>query len=299
MANETVIYKNELNFVPMRKFDSAEMDIFFAICSKMKDKNLESVTFSFEQLRELSNYSSRSISRFTNDLENIYKKMLQLTYWEQEENKKSYFVLFTGFTIDFAEQKIEISTNPKLSHILNQLESEFTKYELAEFTEIRSSYAKSMYRLLKQYRLTGYYKTSVETFRALLDVPKSYQMTKITEKVLKPILKELTIYFQNLKITKIKERGKNKIAFLEFTFLPEKRYDVPNWKSPSTQSKETLPEWAKETYIPEKPTLQPFEEWQSIQQKLAEYGHELHETYNDVVQKYMQDMQEWEERYGQ
>lgn len=49
-----------------------------------------------------------------------------------------------------------------------------------------------MFRLLKQYKHTGYLKLSMEDFRTRLDVSKSYQMCDITKRVLKPISKELT-----------------------------------------------------------------------------------------------------------
>ena len=54
-----------------------------------------------------------------------------------------------------------------------------------------------MYRLLKQFRTTGYYKITVEEFRRLLDIPKNYRMSEIDKKVLMHIKKELPNYFKN------------------------------------------------------------------------------------------------------
>ncbi|MGK3451153.1 RepB family plasmid replication initiator protein, partial [Escherichia coli] len=74
MANIKVKYKNELNLVPMRNFDSVEMNLFFSICAKMKDKGLSKVQFTFEDLRDLSAYKPTSIKRFSDDLEAVYNK---------------------------------------------------------------------------------------------------------------------------------------------------------------------------------------------------------------------------------
>ncbi|HEI2155207.1 TPA: replication initiation protein, partial [Staphylococcus aureus] len=68
------------------------------------------------------------------------------------------------------------------------------------------------------YRSTGYYVVSIEDFRELLDIPEYYQMGNIDQKVLKPAMKELHNYFENLEVTKIKAKKGNKIAKLEFTF---------------------------------------------------------------------------------
>ncbi|MGH1670611.1 replication initiation protein, partial [Enterococcus faecalis] len=96
--------------------------------------------------------------------------------------------------------------------------TEFSRFELSAFTSIRSTYAKTLFRLLMQYRSTGYYVVSIEDFRELLDIPEYYQMGNIDQKVLKPAMKELHNYFENLEVTKIKAKKGNKIAKLEFTF---------------------------------------------------------------------------------
>lgn len=233
MSNIKVKYKNELNLIPMRNFDSVEMNLFFSICAKMKDKGVRKVQFSFEDLRELSAYKPTSIKRFADDLEAVYNKMIQLTYRTEEAGIREKFVLFTGYRIDENKQTVDISVNPDLDYIINELSTEFTKFELQEFTGIRSSYAKTMYRLLKQYRSTGFYKVRIDDFRELLDIPPSYSMSKIDERVLKPIEKELSAYFDNLKIIKNKARKGNKIASIEILFKEKKSFkaSVPlhNW----------------------------------------------------------------------
>lgn len=231
MANIKVKYKNELNLVPMRNFDSVEMNLFFSICAKMKDKGLSKVQFTFENLRDLSAYKPTSIKRFSDDLEAVYNKMLQLTYRTEEAGIREKFVLFTGYRIDENNQTVDISVNPELAYIINELSTEFTKFELQEFTGIRSSYAKTMYRLLKQYRSTGFYKVKIGDFREILAIPNSYQMSDIDKQVLKPIKNELSTYFDDLKVIKHKARKGNRIASIEIRFKEKHSPKVPlhNW----------------------------------------------------------------------
>ncbi|WP_318794174.1 replication initiation protein, partial [Bifidobacterium longum] len=110
--------------------------------------------------------------------------------------------------------------------LLNDLTSQFTRFELAEFTALRSSYAKECYRRLKQYRQTGVWKVSLEDFRRLLDVPKSYRPSEINKYVLKPIEEELGPLL-NLKVhrkylKKKPGRGRASLVGFEFEFDPEK-----------------------------------------------------------------------------
>jgi len=222
IKKELTVYKNELNAVAFRKFTAIEMNLFFSICTKMRDKGLEKIQYSFEELRELSKYKPSSINRFVSDLDRTYTKMLQLNYRvnyaTNNDNGFKRFVLFTDFEVSEKNQYVEITTNQNFAYILNEISGNFTKFELEEFTNLRSSYSKTAFRMLKQFRQTGFWKVSIGDFRQLLDVPKSYQMSDIDKKVVKPIIKELSKLFKNLKIKKIKAKKQNKIEYLEFSF---------------------------------------------------------------------------------
>lgn len=121
------------------------------------------------------------------------------------------------------EQELIVSINPKLKHVLNEITADFTKFELKEMTHLKSTYSKNMFRLLKQYKHTGYFKIQIDDFRERLDIPNSYRMTHINQKVLAPIIKELGFIFNNLNINKIKAKKGRKIEWLEFIFDAEKR----------------------------------------------------------------------------
>lgn len=218
-----VVYKDELNTVPLRSFNSKEMDLFFSICSKMRNQELNTVTFDFEDLKELSNYKITATKYFISDLENLYSKLIQLDFRIETEETIVKFVLFTKYKIDKINQTISIKVNEEFKYVLNSIFGGFTKFELEEFTMLTSSYSKTAYRLLKQFRQSGYYIVQVGEFKRLFDVPESYEMYNITQRILDPIKNELSNYFKNLKIIKLKGKGKRKrfIEHIEFQFDPE------------------------------------------------------------------------------
>lgn len=221
MSNLVVKYNNNMNQVSFRNFNPTELDLLFTICSNLKEKGVNEVTYSFDKLKELSNYEAKDKQRFLVDLQSTYDKLIQLPFKIEDENKIIKFVLFTRYIIDKNEDTVTIKVNDDFSFILNELTSNFTRFELAEFTGLNSSYSKTMYRLLKQFRTTGYYKVSIDEFKHLFDVPKSYQMTNIDKRILVPIQKELEKHFNNLRVNKIKAKKGNKIAYLEFIFDKE------------------------------------------------------------------------------
>ena len=71
-------------------------------------------------------------------------------------------------------------------------------------TQLKSTYAKNMFRLLKQYKHTGYFKIQINDFRERLDIPKSYRMSEIDKYVFKPIIKELGFYLKISILIKLK-----------------------------------------------------------------------------------------------
>ncbi len=110
-----------------------------------------------------------------------------------------------------------------------------------------------MFRLLKQYKHTGYMKIKIEDFRERLDIPESYRMSNINQFVLTPIIKELSPIFNNLNINKIKAKKGRKIEWLEFTFDAEKRIHSKRQpqmadvgKSRQYISREKTPKWLEE-----------------------------------------------------
>lgn len=227
LSNEIVKYDPELNTIPLRKFTPVEMNLFFSIVSRMRDKGDETVRFSFDQLKELSAYKPTANNRFIDDIESTYQKILGLRFGRRSKDglHREFFVMFTEFEINghADDPYVDIRIYPKAIKLLNELES-WVRYALSEFRDLKSSYAKTMFRLLKQFRTTGYAYFSVADFNELLDVPKSYKSSNINQSILKPIKEELTPLFRGLTVRKKygKGRGKPVIGYT-FTWKPERK----------------------------------------------------------------------------
>ena len=240
MANEIVKYHHELNTIPLRKFTPVEMNLFFSIVSRMREKGDKTVRFTFDQLKDLSNYKATANNRFIDDLQDTYEKILSLRFGSRSESglNRSMFVMFTEFEIvgDVDEPYVDIRIYEKALPLLNNLDS-WTRYSLQQFNELQSSYAKTMFRLLKQFRTKGCAYFSKDDFYELLDIPKTYKQGNVDRKVLQPIKQELTAIFKGLTIKKKygKGRGKPVIGY-QFSFKPEiKKADDFNKHAPTKE----------------------------------------------------------------
>ncbi|KMO48822.1 plasmid replication initiation protein [Lacticaseibacillus rhamnosus] len=227
MSNELVKYQPELNTIPLRKFSPVEMNLFFSIVSRMRDKGDQTVRFTFDQLKDLSNYKPTANRRFIDDIKRTYDHLMDLRFGSQSKSGLSFerFVMFTKFKIngDADEPYVDVEVYRDAIPLLNNLES-WVRYALIEFRELKSSYAKTMFRLLKGYRTTGYAYFSKAEFNELLDVPKSYKPGDIDRAVLKPIREELTPLFKGLSIRKKYGKGRGKpVLGYSFAWKPERK----------------------------------------------------------------------------
>ncbi|OJG99583.1 hypothetical protein RV18_GL001651 [Enterococcus termitis] len=247
---EMVKYKNELNRVALEQFTPSEMNLFFAIVSRIRNKEDCVIRFSLKEIRELAQYKPTAANRLIEDLTHTYAKLLKLTYPHTYTKKDQVIIesfnLFKNFefceeneaTYDSSGEKItahtgttlkdgyvDIAVNPHFSCLFNNVFSGFTQFSLSEFISLKSKYAKNMFRLLKQFRSTGYRRFSIVEFRYMLSIPKSYQIGQIDQKIIQRLKQELSPYFKNLTIRKeyARTQGK-KVTGYNFYFTPEKIY---------------------------------------------------------------------------
>lgn len=214
-------YHNNLNKIALKDFNQRELSIFFAVCSIMKEQGIQELNISFSDLERIVGIQFKDKNELVTYIRNTNKKLLNLKTEIANDGVYINFVLFKTFITDTNNNMLTIKVNEEFAYILNDLTQNFTLFELNEFNLLNSIYAKHLYRLLKQFRYTGYYKVEINEFKRLLDIPSSYQMNDINKRVLNPAIKEVSNFFTSLKLTKEKE-GRN-IKYLKFTFDKERR----------------------------------------------------------------------------
>ena len=260
--NEIVKYHNNFNSVALKNFNGVEIDLLMAICSKLKNEDINEIKLEFSDLRRMVNSKHRGELRFIQNLEQMYKKLLNLSIRIETEDKITNFILFTKYEILKKQKIIIIKINEEFKFLLNKLINNFTRFELNEFISLKSNYSKEIYRRLKQFKHTGIWKIKMNNFRELLNIPEKYRMSEIDKKVLKISMEELNKYFNNFKIIKIK-KGR-KIEFLEFKFVPEKKY---NEKVESSDRELSFPDETKKIETTPKKVLRVAEAFPEVKKE--------------------------------
>ncbi|MFP6269518.1 RepB family plasmid replication initiator protein [Helicobacter pylori] len=235
-------YHNNANKVNLGKLSEREANLLFAIFQRLKDQGNTLMRFEPQDLKRMimvkSNLTNRQLLQV---LKNLLDNISGANFWiirEHVENGEVYedhtsYMLFKQFEIRIHKltqtiEYLEVQLNDSYQYLLNNLGmgGQYTSFNLLEFQRVRGKYAKTLYRLLKQYKSTGILSVEWSQFRELLDIPRDYDMRSIDNFVLKIALKELRkIYpFEHLSYKKErKSHDKRKVTHIDFYFeqLPE------------------------------------------------------------------------------
>ena len=215
MAN-MVKYHNDLNLMQFTGFGEKEIDTFFAICFKLKNQGDREVEMTYSELKDLINVGNRSDERIHNVVENVLNNLIRLRLKYEDDAVIILISIFSKIVIKKEERVFSIKISEDFAYLLNDFLKNYTIFDLEEITKLKSGYSKNAYRTLKQFKSTGWCEISLEKFRFIMNVPESYDISRMTERILKPITKELKDIFPDLKIKKIK-RGREVIR-LKFTW---------------------------------------------------------------------------------
>ncbi|GAA6806070.1 replication initiation protein [Helicobacter pylori] len=241
--NTYITYHNNTNKVNLGKLSEREANLLFAIFQKLKDQGNTLIRFKPQDLKQMimvkSNLTNRQLLQI---LKNLLDNISGANFWiirEHVENGEIYedhisYMLFKQFEIRIHKptqtiEYLDVQLNDSYQYLLNNLGmgGQYTSFKLLEFQRVRGKYAKTLYRLLKQYKSTGILSVEWTQFRELLDIPKDYKMENIDQKVLTPSLKELRkIYpFEHLSYKKERRNShdKRKVTHIDFYFeqLPQ------------------------------------------------------------------------------
>ena len=133
--------------------------------------------------------------------------------------------------------------------MFSELQSRFTQYSLSEFLEIDGSHAKTLYRILKQWKYKGTTPLiTIEKFKFLFGLNEKYKLGDIDRWVINPSIEELAQYFQNLEVHKKyenrKSKGRPKLEGYWFSFKAEQQ-EKTQVVQPTQESISKVTSWKK------------------------------------------------------
>lgn len=212
MSKEIVKYSNKLNNIPFKNFEKVDLNFFYAICAKVREKGSELIEIPLDEIKVMTEYKSTSVERFKSDLVRMNEKLRSCHGIYETDDEIVQFNLFSTFTIVKSRKVLKIRVNPDVAWLLNNIAKEFTSFELQEYVSLDGIYVKALYRLLKQWKTHGCTKKyGVSELKELLSIP-DYETRRFLDKVINPAIEEINKSgaFKNLRceVIKAKKRGR-------------------------------------------------------------------------------------------
>ena len=253
--NEIVEYHNDLHKLSMGSFTELEQNLLFGVLVKCREQKsgVEIELKADDLMRFINQRKNTTKQDLLNIALNLYDNFFKLDFKiiKKQGNleRRSYYNLFSKFDIyinnieNLEKQKLEqefshlvLKVNDDFAYLLHEFTNGlYTQFELEEFLFLRGKYPKILYRLLKQFRLTGYFIATWEKFKEKMGIPLDMRNATIEKQILKPCVEKLSqtmkthlfdarIPFENLEYKFKKEsskRGKPKVTHIEFYFKPQ------------------------------------------------------------------------------
>ena len=251
-------YRNEINKMGLQDMTAVEMNLFYAIVYKIKNKSTERLLLSRTEIMELSDYGKQknTIDDFRKDMKSMGRKVIALNsiLYNEETKREVMFTLFPVFEI--GENEIVIEVSKHFEHWFNNLNGKYggyTSLPLEAMINLKSSYSKELYRFIMQYKSSGVWTVSVEKFRELMCIPKSYRLDNIDQRVLNPAKEEFTRLWKTdddylfEKFTIKKTKTGNKVSGYEFRFKENTK--LYGNKIETTKTKQTSPDDIRNKHI--------------------------------------------------
>ncbi|EAI3697138.1 replication initiation protein [Campylobacter jejuni] len=239
--NNNLVYHNDLNCFTFKNFKAVDYNLFFTICyyasqNIKTSKNIIPISLSFEQLRDFLPQEKNKKRFYENVVEFALKlnnlKTSNLTLDNEGYRIYSVSSFFDEIAVNEKEEKIVFKIKEKWLDLIVNVVREYTILDLRNFCKISNKYTKNLYRYLSQWQGTGEFIIPFEKFNLLLDIPASYDIDKIEQRIIFPSIKlfKENNYFKNLEYIKEKDKTKQgqggQVTTFTFTFdIPEERKD--------------------------------------------------------------------------
>ena len=232
---DMVKYHNDLNRLNMATLKEKELELFYAICLKLKEKGIEEITIDISDFKKEFNISNKiDKARFREYIKSVHKKFSELKYTIETEKEIETIIFFKKFKTDLEANKMIITVNKEYSYILNNIVSYYTQFNFREYQSLKSKYSKILMPRLAQWNSVKKIEFLKEDLFEILGVPKSCRekTSNFNNKVLTPIKAELPKVFYNLNIkTTKKSTAKNEIKSYLFSWTDRHKKEIKEFEA--------------------------------------------------------------------
>lgn len=223
MAHYAVVrYKNEINKLNLTLLNPGELNIFIAMLALVKNKGIEKIEVDYDNFRKMARVDKNvNDNEFGSMVVNTLSKVGAGSMILDTDEKFMMFAIFDRVEVDKVTKKMSFNLSDTFVTYFNNFLTNYTSFPLNDFIEIKSKYAKLLYKTLMQFNGSGRYYENYDKFvNEVLEVPQSTARNNINYKYITPSVERIRMAgaIPDLRVNLIKKQ--NKTIAVEFTWTP-------------------------------------------------------------------------------
>jgi replication protein rep len=220
---DIVKYNNALNKLNMGKLEEKELELFFALCLELKNKETDEVFINITDFKNKYNMG-RSNQRFEKYMEIVLEKFLETKMVIKTSKTLELGNFFRKFKLEFETNTLYVQLDSDYKFILNNLVEMYTQFSFKQYQELKSKYAKRLMPKLCQWQGTKKIEYKKDDLFEILGVTENYKkdLGNFRKRILKPATDELKKVFYNLKVNPLKNKSAKIESYL-FTWSTKQK----------------------------------------------------------------------------
>lgn len=224
--NDIVKYNNALNKLNMGKLEEKELELFFALCLELKNKETDEVFINITDFKNKYNMG-RSNQRFEKYMEIVLEKFLETKMVIKTSKTLELGNFFRKFKLEFETNTLYVQLDSDYKFILNNLVEMYTQFSFKQYQELKSKYAKRLMPKLCQWQGTKKIEYKKDDLFEILGVTENYKkdLGNFRKRILKPATDELKKVFYNLKVNPLKNKSAKIESYL-FTWSTKQKETI-------------------------------------------------------------------------
>lgn len=209
---------NDLITKARHDLTARELKIMDFIISKIKPTDSTFLTVK-TSMYELSNIldlkrNGKNYSDLAKNLEKLRQKSVVI----YDEEKKS--ITQTGWLLQskyWENGQVEMLLSKDLEPYLLNLKANYTQYLLADTVQLNSKYAILLYKLMRECDMSNGTKIAIlegtpEDYKEWLGAPKSYDYSRLKDKILKPAIEEINLKIEDMDLEILQKKSGRRVV---------------------------------------------------------------------------------------
>lgn len=181
-------------------------------------RNSRTVRLDLIEAKEIARMNNESNEKVIEKIFSGEVLQREITLLTKEYKEMVSISVFDSIKYELVEKRFEFVFNEGFVRIANELDEGFSEIILSDYRRLKSKYSQRMYELYVKFKNQRAYNMPIEHFKRFFNVPKSYDIKKIEERIIEAPAREIED-IMNKEVVRVKKRKRSgKVTHFEFAF---------------------------------------------------------------------------------